>query len=411
MKLLGKTRDGAPEGAPKGAIDSLLRGYISRPTNRVCSEFDPDLANAYVERCLPDAARSSYEQHLSECGPCRKNVIALSRLAEPELRPSISARAAAGPARRQIFGMTSWPRWGMAAAAVIVIAVSLPLLLTHKVDRSVENTLASSQSPAPDNSRPEGQTKETSSTAAAKVPAEVSTTNSDSKSGESKRVDAVSSNGPAPTQQPAVVGGDKESLSKVEPKPAPVAAADQVTSDAPSSPEAVAGRTKQADRQGSVSARQQQPSKDAAADTKASGNEQEGAKKEQVAERAATIPPPAAPPVKTDAKTDSAKSEKLKHSAGTFGLRESSSAEAVRAEKKVANKKFSLRNDTWTDNEFNAAKDLPSVTVIRDSNVYNELLSKRAGLKTYFNGFPPTDRAIIVYKGTVYKLIPQQSDK
>src|SRR2546421_12694335 len=107
MKLSGKNLSGTNKA---GAIDSLLRAYVSRPTNRVCSEFDPDLASAYVERRLPDAARSRYEQHLCECPPCRKNVIALSRLAEPELRAS-SARAVSGPRRTQVFGLASWPRW------------------------------------------------------------------------------------------------------------------------------------------------------------------------------------------------------------------------------------------------------------------------------------------------------------
>jgi len=99
----------------------------------------------------------------------------------------------------------------------------------------------------------------------------------------------------------------------------------------------------------------------------------------------------------------------MKRSSAIRALRDSASAEAVRpTERKLGNKKFSLKDDTWTDKDFDPDKDLPIVTVIRDSNVYNELLAKQVGLKPYLGGFPPADRAIIVYKGTVYKLIPQQ---
>src|SRR5258707_3422214 len=103
MKLLGKNRNGTPD----GSIDSLLRAYVSRPGNRERSEFDADLANAYIERNLIPASRARYEQHLSECTPCRKNAVALSRLAEPEARAAILARADGRPARTRVFGATS----------------------------------------------------------------------------------------------------------------------------------------------------------------------------------------------------------------------------------------------------------------------------------------------------------------
>jgi hypothetical protein len=102
---------------------------------------------------------------------------------------------------------------------------------------------------------------------------------------------------------------------------------------------------------------------------------------------------------------------RLKRPSAKLGLRDSSPAESVRpTEKKVGSKKFSLKDDTWTDKDFDPDKGLPTVTIIRDSNVYNELLGKQAGLKPYLTGFGGTERAIFVYKGTVYKLIPQQSN-
>jgi hypothetical protein len=89
-------------------------------------------------------------------------------------------------------------------------------------------------------------------------------------------------------------------------------------------------------------------------------------------------------------------------------LRDSETAEAVRPEeRKFSGKKFLLRDGAWTDKDFDPNKDLPVVTIIRDSNVYKEVLNKRPGLKPFLTGFLASERAIIVYKGTVYKLIPQ----
>src|SRR6266404_1621688 len=402
MKLLGKNRTGTPD----GSIDSLLRAYVSRPGNRECSEFDADLANAYIERNLIPASRSRYEQHLSECAPCRKNVVALSRLVEPEKRPVISARAAGRPVGSRVFGVTSWARWATAAAAVIVLAISLPLLLTRNGRVAQDASQAALESQAADSTQA-GNSPEKSLAANIKQP--TMSAPESQKPSEKRPVDALSANGATPSQQSTGAGGDRvASNSKLEAKtePRPAEQAPGAAGLQPGS-EVAAGKAQQekrADQDGSVSARQQQPSKDAAVgDTKASADEQdkENARaKTLAAESAATPPPPAAP---------GGKAGKMKRSSAIRALRESASAEAVRpTEKKLGNKKFSLKDDTWTDKDFDPDKDLPIVTVIRDSNVYNELLAKQVGLKPYLGGFPPAERAIIVYKGTVYKLIPQQ---
>lgn len=405
MKLLGKNRNGRPG----GAIDSLLRAYVSRPGNRECSEFDADLATAYLERNLIPASRSRYEQHLSECAACRKNVVALSRLVEPEARPVISARTDRRPVGKRVFGVTSWAlwaRWATAAAALIVLAISLPLLLTRNRSPLVqEGSQAAQESQAADSIQAVSS-PEKSMAANIKQPSPSSSESQ--KPSEKRQVDAVSANGAAPGQQPAGSGGDRvASNSKLEAKPEakPSEQAQGVAGSQPVS-EVAAGQPQQDKRsdQDASSARQQQPSKDAAAaDTKANANEKdkESARaKTQFAESTPPPPPPAAP---------GAKAGKMKRSSAIRALRDTASTEAVRpTERKLGNKKFSLKDDTWTDKDFDPDKDLPIVTVIRDSNVYNELLAKQVGLKPYLGGFPPAERAIIVYKGTVYKLIPQQ---
>jgi hypothetical protein len=405
MKLLGKNRDEAPD----GALDRLLRANVSRPSNRGCSEFDADLATSYIERSLTADSRSHYEQHLFECTPCRKNVIALSRLTEAELRPAASLHADSRPQSRTIFGLASLPRWTMAAAAVIVLAISLPLLLTRTSNPATQGVSPiSADSPAADNSQAINQAPGMSSPAAAKASAGTGLGSSESKASEKHAVDAVSSNSAVAAQQPAGSGGDRASVggkleAKAEPKPAePV----QVASGAQSVSDVAAGQPqeeKRLDKNNALSARQQPPAKDAAAaDSKTGGSEQDqqnAKEKTRVAESVASPPPPAAP---------GTKAARLKRQSAIRALRDSGPAESVRpTEKKVGNKKFLFKNDTWTDKDFDPDKDLPVVTVIRDSNVYIELLGKQAGLRTYLGGFAGTDRAIIVYKGTVYKLIPQ----
>lgn len=413
MKLLGKNKDGARAGSrvgsPVDSIDSLLRAYVSRPGNRVCSEFDADLANAYIERSLTPSSRSHYEEHLSECGPCRKNVTVLSRLAEAESRPLISARADTRLGGRQIFGVTSWPRWAMAATAVIVLAISLPLLLTRKASRvDQEASHAVSESQALDNTQAINRSPEMSSAPAAKQAAANASAPAEPKPSEKRQTDTVSANAPAPGQQPSGSAG-AASGGKLEAKKEP-AAVDQVQakSGGQQPSEVAAGQAQQekrSDKDDALAARQQQPSKDAA-DTKSRSNEQDqqnAKEKARVAESAATPPPPAAP---------GAKVTRSRRSSAIRALRDSSAAEAVRpTEKKIGGKKFSLKDDTWTDKEFDPDKDLPTVTIIRDSNVYNELLGKQTGLKPYLTAFAGTERAIVVYKGTVYKLIPQQSNQ
>jgi hypothetical protein len=128
--------------------------------------------------------------------------------------------------------------------------------------------------------------------------------------------------------------------------------------------------------------------------------DKESAEKEKTrqAEEAAAPPP----------SSDPSRDRSLKRPASKLALRDPNTGETARLdERKVGGKKFFFRGGAWTDKDYDPDKDLPIVTVIRDSNVYKELLSKRSGLRPIMERFTATERAIIVYKGTVYKLIPQ----
>ncbi|HEX8087755.1 MAG TPA: zf-HC2 domain-containing protein, partial [Blastocatellia bacterium] len=120
-----------------GAIDNLLRAQVGRGGGPppLCQEFDPDLANAYVEHCLPARARAHYEQHLSLCASCRKSVVTLARMADAEVVFTEKSRVTSLPREprwKALLGAMSRPQWAMAAVAVVILVVSVPLVLSRK---------------------------------------------------------------------------------------------------------------------------------------------------------------------------------------------------------------------------------------------------------------------------------------
>jgi hypothetical protein len=393
MKQSGKIKD--------RAIGNLLRAQISKPSNphQACKEFDPDLANAYVERKMTGPSRAGYETHLSECTPCRQTVVALARFAAAESAP-ISAQVVSGraswlaPLEALVRGL-SVAQWAMAATAVLVFAISLPVLLSrNQTDRALLAPSATETSA--------GETAQAEShqvSPAAKVSPEKSAS---LKSEDAKQTNKPESDGLLAVNKEREDRAMSAELKKTAPEVAPQAidetkrkAENQATPQAPAQP---APETQQA-KLDSDRVREQQ-GKDAAQPKQAPAEEQDADKeKSRRAESAAAPPPPPA-----------SSSSRLKAPVGRLGLRESS-GEAVRTRSnylELRGKKFFLIDGTWTDKDYSAEKDLPTITLVRDSNVYKELLAKRASLKPYLSYFSGNERAIIVYKGTVYKLIPQQ---
>ena len=392
MKQSGKIKD--------RAIGNLLRAQISKPSNphQACKEFDPDLANAYVERKMTGPSRAGYETHLSECAPCRQTVVALARFAAAESAP-ISAQVVSGRASwlTSLEGLVrglSVAQWAMAATAVLVFAISLPVLLSrNQTDRAL---LAPSVTETSAGETAQAESHQVSP--AAKVSPEKSAS---LRSDDAKQT-KPESNGLLAANKEREDRASSAELKKTTPEIAPQAidetqrkAENQATPQAPAQP---APETQQA-KLDSDRVREQQGKE--AAQPKQSPPEEQDADKEKSrrAESAAAPPPPPA-----------ASSSRMKAPVARLGLRDSA-GEAGRTRSnylELRGKKFFLIDGTWTDKDFSAEKDLPTITLVRDSNVYKELLAKRASLKPYLSYFSGNERAIIVYKGTVYKLIPQQ---
>jgi len=419
MKFSGQTKD--------GAIDNLLRAYVSRPSSldQICADFDPDLANSYVERRLTGAPRLRFERHLSECTACRKSVVALARFADADSLTTTTTplrqvtRSTWLSGLRQMLGALSQPQWAMAATAVIVLAVSVPLFLSSDKSRSASPQVAE-QATADKASEAAPPSNGLASRSGQQVAPALAMASKPSEKSDDK-TEAAAKNAPgsyASTETASGVAAGVELSKKAEFKSNLQTAdesqqrkLDAQSSQAPAQAGAAPSPAPQVAKAEAEQTRQQQPEKDAAqqagepkvaARTDEDQRARERAEKEKSEKVEDAAAPPAPPPSSEVARGRST----LRR--GRLSLRDSGAVEAVRPEeRKLSGKKFLFKDGAWTDKDFDPNKDLPIVTIIRDSNVYKEVLNKRPGLKPFLAGFPATERAIIVYKGTVYKLIPQ----
>lgn len=421
-------------------IDNLLRantrGRSGAPTS--CREFDPDLANAYIERSLTASERAGYERHLSECHPCRSSMVALARMAEAEAAPAALAQPVREPGRfatlKSLFTAPILPRVAAAALAVIVLAISIPLLISRKdstpspaatpseaaVDQKAESVDKLKQAsapasegfnakqgttPTPEAARPTKSEQENIQPAqneialAKQPPAEPDSAATGAR--------AIRNEPPQPDKVEASRAGESTSQERKTESDALLIAKDQ-----PPAPPPPASEQKPLEQIDADKARRLPRRDNDAASMMIRPGRTDGA---PGAEKARAIRPNDA--IATTPRSEAAGSGTQRGLAAPSprAMREredasnSSSARGGSTLRKVGSKKFWLSKDTWMDKDYNPNKEMPEVTVERDSDIYKELLTKRSGLKLYLIGFGEGERAVFVYKGTVYKLIPQNS--
>jgi hypothetical protein len=127
-------------------FEAMLRRQLKRGSAAAaaCAGFDPELANAYLEHALNNAARHRYEDHLAACPACRRQVIELFRLMpHTEMMPALpSAPPAPSPSFfARWFDFSSW-RWGMVAtagvAAVLLSAVGVQVMRQARRSQAVD---------------------------------------------------------------------------------------------------------------------------------------------------------------------------------------------------------------------------------------------------------------------------------
>jgi len=442
MKMFWKNED--------RVIDNLLRANTKGRggPDPACREFDPDLANAYIERSLTAMERAGYERHLSECHACRSSVVMLSRMVEAEAAPAVAALSVREPSRfaafKGLFTASAMPRVAAAALAVIVLAVSIPLLFSREgrdlSDESAISDVAAEQKSKTDESRPASpESVQPNSRGfintdqAQAMPGDVAHAHAVSREQE-KSPPASGETTPA-KQQPAepegVSSGAGAGAARVEPpqtekleaksaaessnqsrkaeSDTPLVAKEQATPPPPPAPAAeTTGPLGRIDTEDTRRLRQQD--KDAVSVTIKPGR-RDGVPGVEKEERSTIRPADAVAPPSSAGSGERRGLAEPSPRANRDEVNTGGAAFAPRGSptRKVGGKKFWLSKDTWTDKDYNPNKEMPVVTIERDSDIYKELLTKRSGLKLYLMGFGEGERAIFVYKGTVYKLVPQNS--
>ncbi len=394
-------------------IDRLLRaqGGGAGKELPLCREFDADLANAYVERRLQAGERAGYENHLAACSPCRKAIVALTRMAQAEQVPAAVAaveKARGASPIRQWLGALTVPQWAMAAAAVVALAVALPLVLSHRSTPDTSSAVAQDSGPPASDLTARAMT---APTAAGEAPNLSSARDASAPARGVTAEKAVASERNEAPAQPAgaadgVSGGAATALAQTpEPKPADQAAAKTEAATQPSP----APATEPAKPQAGDVAKDQDKKESEAKDAKASPSE----KRADSAVADSIAPPP--PPPSRVPEADRARRDEGPAS-GVPGMQPftnvTAAAEATTsASRRVGNHVFSFRGGVWVDKEYKPDKDMHITPVVRDSEVYRSLLAKDAKIEPFLKGFPQNARVIFKFKGVVYKLVPQDSDQ
>jgi putative zinc finger protein len=446
MKMFWKTED--------RAIDSLLRARCGAgpAVGDGCQHFDADVANAYIEHCLTTAERERYEHHMADCPSCRTSTVALFRLAAADgaaPRPSAAPSAVGwADSLKGFFAQLATPQVALAAVAAVALAVSIPLALSRKGEQSspmADQAQSSSQEVAkssPPASAISDNTQRPASNAVA--PGQIGGAGSGARtqSGEAAKPNEQKlsevATAKATADQPAAPAGsaaappDSQSKDKDEAKAEQTRASEPERRQTSPSPDAQAGpppasqpSTEQQkplqriDPDRALTTRKQdkdpvdmQVIKQGRADGERTERDREGTIRSEVAT------PPESSQSDNPARAriaDGRRSNALldKKEAESARKKENESARDARTpERRAGSKKFYLLKDVWTDKDFKPEKEMPVVTVTRDSDQYKELIAKYpTTLRVYFIRFSENERAIVVYKDTVYKLVPQGADK
>ena len=425
---------------------NLLRSHFRRPAGSAsaCPEFDADRANAYVERGLADVERARYERHLSGCAACRTSVVALARMAEAD---SI-ASPVPNLVRHSGFCEPGWiaslkpglwaiasPRWAIVATVLVVISISTSLLVWRNGERPIARDKQSTHAEAPRAAEPaamfDDQAQEPSTPGAAKRSSQQVATVSRQTEREVAPADTYSGAlSFKKADETSVVAGKQPGADALERK---VESGDVVASrddarlkeanergtagaGAPSAPQPKAEPSKEVAKISKDNALKLPPedTRSAKVETLKPGTIDSGPKTEREQDAIAAIRSNDGAAPKHKAVLEGESRTRLANGAGGRALVGGESARPDRSHsprKTVGKKTFWLSRGVWTDSEYNSDRKLPVVTIVRDSDVYKEMLEKNNKLKVFFKGFTETERAIIVFKNTVYNLIPQSDNK
>ncbi|HEU4391890.1 MAG TPA: hypothetical protein VFV34_29155 [Blastocatellia bacterium] len=429
-------------------VDRLLRAEFSRPAAPAeCSGLDPDLATAYIERSLPAVEVGRYEGHLAQCTPCRTGVARLVLLAAAEQSPKTASNnvvATASPTdtwlQRLLAGLAQ-PKWALAATAVVALAVAIPVLMRSGRDSAVRDLYpteavadAPSQSKGQPSSSADFATTESASTRQQKLDrAEHGNAQAGSSSGyvsgpvSAKDADD-SDNKPRDT---AVADGAGQAGRAAEPEPAKRAdaqpsqqpegnrraneIAQEKTREVAATPPAPKEEQKKIspiDETLTVSEDRSKTEsrllKPGSISDKGDSTDKErtAAIKSELAARAPQTSAESGGKGVTSRPGGRARKESEKDSPSMAASIDTVSKSKSSGQKEVGKKTFNLVDGVWTDKDYSRTKQIPGVTLIRDSDLYKEAVAKDSALKTLLDSFAASETVIVVHKRTAYKITP-----
>jgi hypothetical protein len=399
----------------------LLRAYLEQRSEVVssCKEFDPDLANAYIEHALTASERMRYEQHIADCDHCRRATAKLEQMASlerdliPEPDGASWLRSPLRLPRAFITLLLGEPQRLVAVMVVVAFAIGLLLFsrnrsfdqadsyLVNQVSRSQEQELEiKPKSDANIISSPATKRAAVSSKPM-RVAAKPIRPTETKELALDRQVAEVSNGSKQAAATPTQVVVGQATRAEEEVQPAPINLAQALRQQLTKIDVAQATGVTQSDQAEIIEGQ-------ARTDKRKAGRLN--------IKRAPLLLPSI---------IGSGVRRTLIGQAFVFSLG-GNIAEAAHKnafvtsakaapnqtdERQIGKKKFRLAGGIWMDEDYKPDKGMQVVLLVRGNDAYKALLRKHGELKAYFDGFAPSEFVIIVYKGTVYKLIPQDSDK
>jgi hypothetical protein len=480
-----------------GVLDRLLKVEIGRAsrTGTPCSQYDPDLSAAYVERNLTPGETIRYEVHLASCSSCRIQVATLARAGYQAALDRAGVETALSPSAPQVILETPFslsrvwayllqPQWIAIGTAALILLIAVPVFVILKSVKRQPAGTAVAISPASGDAEAILRGRSTSSgtpgaavanpsagspqderrvnppaeedvdlrpkdgnadRVATAVPASASGSAASDRQATSQKDEAenrkaeaekasgmtqIAQNSPPQNQnqQKDIQQSNGEQV-KVTAENATIVQ-DQAKQEAGVQP-ATAPSQEHAGKRADLYASSQISSKEAQTlpddkDKKGpevtiirqgGGTNPDGSRSKGGTQ---TIRPNDAQPPKTEATRDEPDRRAIASRPTRELANKRSDADSVRKqpltspslargqkfERRVENKKFRLQAGVWTDRDFKPSKEIPAVTLIRDSELYKAALARQPGLKALMAGFESDERVILVYKSIIYKIFP-----
>lgn len=401
-------------------FDALLKSHVkTNSATAVCDQFDPDTANAYLERALTKNAVTRYEAHLAGCPSCRRYLVELSRLMPA---PTIAVETASVPPQTSLKErLTGWfSSWHLGLLAGLGAATATVLVIAVLVNRSGQEAMVATSIKSDQLATPQAAPLPTNSPAT-----ETATVDKLAKT-------AVSA---TPAATPGAEGKAADTAAIALSEQPQVAAAPVLPPALPAKTEEEREARKevaanQANQVGQATSRNQQQNfrelelkGPAVNQTQQIERAGERSRQEPASAAGANAPAPAAKPAERPAEKDKQDEAKAVADARRDDAKKSADTEAqpkagrsnarmspapmisknerlARPTRNVAGKSFSLENGFWTDNDYEAAKGLSVVRLQHDSDAYKQTLKDLPGLKPYFDLTP----VIVVWQGKVYRV-------